>query len=276
MEVRTISSGKCTTDEVKLMLIVGEGRTFEVAQPNKGPVSIRIGQVPGIRITGSWRSRRFWACSTFIQLLFPVLVLSGCGGLSVSGKQAVVATPATLAFGSVAVGQSATANITLKNQGLTTVEIDDLSMSGAAFSIVGNTFPISLAADASVTLQVRFTPTASGSTTEPLMITSSLSADPASIAEVTGTGTSGASGVPGKVQLSWVAPNSPNDPIVGYNVYRSGTGTGYALLNSAIESSTSYVDSGVQSGSVYNYYVVSVDAAGDSSEPSNLTTVTVP
>ena len=78
------------------------------------------------------------------------------------------------------------------------------------------------------------------------------------------------------VQLNWNAPNSPSDTIVGYNVYRAMNGATYELLNGTLNASTSYTDGAVQSGSAYNYYVESIDAAGDSSGPSNLTSVAVP
>jgi len=224
-------------------------------------------QVPGI----PWRQAFLWSA---IIPLFSVFLLSGCGGLSVAGKNAIVATPSTVSFGSVAVGQTVTANITLQNRGFNTVQIESLNVSGSAFSVVASTsFPITLAAGASVTVQLQFTPTTLGSTTEPLMITSSLSTDPAAIAQATGTGTSGSSKT---VQLNWNAPSSSTNLIAGYNVYRSEAGAGYQQLNPTIDRSTSYADTTVQSGKVYDYYVESVDSAGAISAPSNTTTVSVP
>ena len=209
--------------------------------------------------------------------IFSILLLSGCGGLSVASKNAVVATPSTISFGSVAIGQTVTAKVTLQNQGLTTVQIEDLSVIGSYFSIIGKTsFPITLASGASIAFELQFTPTAPGSASEHLMITSSLSADPISIAQVTGTGTGGAAGNPKKVALNWDAPDSPKYAIVGYDIYRSANGACYQLLNSGIDQSTAYTDDTVQSGSVYEFYVESVDASGVRSAPSNSTTVTVP
>jgi hypothetical protein len=204
-----------------------------------------------------------------------IVLLSGCGGLSVTSKSALVANPAAIAFGNVAIGQTLTTSVTLQNQGLSTIEIENISVSGSAFSVTGSTkFPISLAAGASVTIQLQFSPVVAGSATEPLMITSSVSTNPTSIAEMTGVGI--ASGGPKKVQLTWLAPNSASSAIVGYNIYRSANGTGYQLLNSAVDQGTTYTDASVQSGSGYDYYVESVDASGNQSPPSNTTTVAVP
>ena len=79
-----------------------------------------------------------------------------------------------------------------------------------------------------------------------------------------------------QVNLSWLAPNSTSDPVVGYNVYRSVSGSGFQLLNSTVDTSTSYTDIAVQSGTTYDYMVKSVDSLGNESAPSNSTTVTIP
>jgi hypothetical protein len=79
-----------------------------------------------------------------------------------------------------------------------------------------------------------------------------------------------------QVNLSWVAPNSTSDPVVGYNVYRSVSGSGFQLLNSTVDTRTSYTDITVQSGTTYDYLVRSVDSSGNESAPSNSTTVTIP
>jgi len=48
------------------------------------------------------------------------------------------------------------------------------------------------------------------------------------------------------------------------------------LLNGSVNTTTSYTDTGVQSGSSYTYYVESVDAQGNPSGPSNTATVSIP
>jgi fibronectin type 3 domain-containing protein len=64
---------------------------------------------------------------------------------------------------------------------------------------------------------------------------------------------------------------------VGYNVYRAAGGTSsYQQLNSAVNVVTTYTDTAVQSGASYDYYVTSVDAAGNQSVPSNVTSATIP
>jgi len=65
--------------------------------------------------------------------------------------------------------------------------------------------------------------------------------------------------------------------VAGYDVYRAVSGSSsYELLNSSLDDATSYTDTTVQEGVAYTYYIVSVDASGDQSDPSNLFSVTVP
>jgi hypothetical protein len=80
-----------------------------------------------------------------------------------------------------------------------------------------------------------------------------------------------------RVQLSWNAPAGTSTAILGYRVYRALANTsGYALLTASIDTQTSFTDSGVVSGSTYDYIVTSVDASGMESTPSNATEVTIP
>jgi fibronectin type 3 domain-containing protein len=64
---------------------------------------------------------------------------------------------------------------------------------------------------------------------------------------------------------------------VGYNIYRSGQSGGpYAKINSALDPSTTDVDTSVQSGSTYYYVVTAVDSSGRESVFSNQTTAVIP
>jgi fibronectin type 3 domain-containing protein len=83
-------------------------------------------------------------------------------------------------------------------------------------------------------------------------------------------------GDPHQVDLSWIAPTGSSTTIAGYNVYRAPSGTGsFAQVNS-MDTQTGYIDSAVQSGQSYDYYVTSVDSASTESLPSNSTTVSIP
>ena len=91
---------------------------------------------------------------------------------------------------------------------------------------------------------------------------------------VTGTGSAASSYA---VDLSWDAPTDSTDPVAGYNIYRSPSGSStYALLNSSVDNQTTYVDTTVQTEVAYNYIVESVDASGVESVPTSPVAVTIP
>jgi fibronectin type 3 domain-containing protein len=64
--------------------------------------------------------------------------------------------------------------------------------------------------------------------------------------------------------------------VAGYNIYRAISGGSLALVNSSPDSSTTYVDSTVVSGTTYNYVVKSVDSSGVESVASNEVTEAIP
>ncbi len=127
-----------------------------------------------------------------------------------------------------------------------------------------------------VTLEVQFDPAASGAAAGQLTIQSNSSTNATSVVSLTGTGENPAS-APHQVDLNWSAPSSSPVPIVGYNIYRStGSSSAYQLLNSSVDTQTTYVDNAVQSGLTYDYIVESVDSSGVESVSSNEAAATIP
>jgi fibronectin type 3 domain-containing protein len=123
----------------------------------------------------------------------------------------------------------------------------------------------------SVTLQVQFDPTATGAAAGKLTVSSNSTTGGTTQVTLSGTGTT----VQHEIDLSWNAPSSSDDPVVGYNVYRSTDGGGtYTKLDSS--SDAEYVDGAVQSGTTYMYEVKSVDADGVESDASNQISLSVP
>jgi Bacterial Ig domain/Calcineurin-like phosphoesterase len=72
-----------------------------------------------------------------------------------------------------------------------------------------------------------------------------------------------------QVQLSWDA-STDNVGVTGYDIYRDGT------LLASIAPPAGYLDESVQPGTRYDYYVVAKDAAGNTSSPSTVASVTTP
>lgn len=80
------------------------------------------------------------------------------------------------------------------------------------------------------------------------------------------------------VNLHWDIPDSPSDPIAGYNIYRApAAASAYQQLNAnSLVTEASFTDTTVESGSGYQYVVRSVDSYGMESSPSNSFEVRVP
>jgi fibronectin type 3 domain-containing protein len=137
----------------------------------------------------------------------------------------------------------------------------------------GVTFPLTLGSGQTATIQVQFKPTTAGAATGQLTITSNASTNGTATIALSGTGTAGSYAV----TLSWEAPTSSIDPVAGYNIYREQvSSSAYVLLNSSIDTETSYVDRTVMSGNTYDYVTTSLDTSGVESTPSNMISVTIP
>jgi hypothetical protein len=141
----------------------------------------------------------------------------------------------------------------------------------------GATFPVTLNPNLAITLEVQFDPTTAGALTGQLTVQSDSSTNSASVIGLTGTGGSAGGSGSHQVTLSWNAPGTSPDPVVGYDVYRApGGSSAYQLLNSSAETQTTYVDTNVQASTTYVYYVTSVDASGVQSTSSNQITASIP
>lgn len=189
------------------------------------------------------------------------------------GVPALSVNASSVAFGSVVVNTPASQTVTLTSSGTAAVTVNSVVVTGSGFSVSSISLPMTLKPGQTAALTVTFDPTTTGSMTGKLTISSNSSTNATLAIPLTGTATSQSH----QVDLNWQAPSSSPVTIVGYNVYRAASGTGsYALLNSSVDTLTSYTDTNVQSGASYDYEVRSVDSAGVESGPSNTTAVTIP
>ncbi|HEX3985490.1 MAG TPA: choice-of-anchor D domain-containing protein [Acidobacteriaceae bacterium] len=197
------------------------------------------------------------------------------GSSSSSGTGAILSVNSTtVAFGSVALNTPATQSVTLSSTGTSAVTVSSATVTGTGFTFAGGAFPITLNPGQSAVLNVVFTPASAAAATGQLSIASNSTTGAITVVALTGAGVSTATYV---VDLTWNAPVSSADPVVGYNVYRAtGTGASFQLLNGSVNVPTTFADAGVQSGGTYVYAVTSVDASGVESSDSNLFTVTIP
>jgi hypothetical protein len=83
---------------------------------------------------------------------------------------------------------------------------------------------------------------------------------------------------PNRLALFW--PANPERDVVGYNIYRtldpSLPKERWTKLNNNLLTRTTYQDDAVEAGKKYSYYLTAVDAAGNTSQPSEVVSETVP
>ncbi len=176
--------------------------------------------------------------------------------------------PAQLNFGNVNAGATVTLS-GLVQAGKSPVTIYSAGLTSSEFALKGLSFPLTLAAGQSKSYQVTFSPGSSGATTAVL----SFQGAPGIHAEETLSGNA-TPGVQHRVSLSW---NPGGSGVVGYNIYRANASGGqYSQINSIPDSNTSYLDSTVQSGSMYYYVTTAIAANGKQSAFSNQVEVTIP
>ncbi|MFY9703091.1 MAG: choice-of-anchor D domain-containing protein [Terriglobales bacterium] len=196
------------------------------------------------------------------------LVIDASGTGESNAKRQLGISPATLSFGNVAVGSSASLPATLTaSHGAVTISSDRSTSS--EFAILGVTLPVTIPAGKSIPVTIQFTPSSSGTDPAKVGFISNAEGSP-TVAQVTGTGIAQGSS---SVSLSW----DGNGSAVGYNVFRSNSKAGpFEAINTALDASTSYTDSTVVAGTTYYYATTAVNAQGDQSAYSNISEVVIP
>jgi Abnormal spindle-like microcephaly-assoc'd, ASPM-SPD-2-Hydin len=179
----------------------------------------------------------------------------------------------SVGFGNVPLNTPVTQTVTLAASGALPVAISAAIVTGPGFSISGTTLPVTLTVGQPAAIDVTFDPTTAGAATGQVSIVSTSLTNGAIVINLSGTGVASAYGV----NLSWDAPTDSEDPVVGYLVFRSPTGAAtYQQLSGVTLNQTTYVDTSVGAGQIYDYIVESVDALGVTSAPSNVATVAIP
>jgi len=181
----------------------------------------------------------------------------------------------SVGFGDVQVDTTATQSVTLTSTGTAPVVVNSATLTGTGFSLSGSTYPATLNPGQTATLTIEFDPATAGAATGQITVSSNSSTNGTAVIALNGTGTGTTASH--EVNLSWNAPSGSTDPIVGYNVYRSPSGSStFEILNSSLVTFTTYADTTVQSGEAYDYIATSVDDAGVESAASNMFGVTIP
>ena len=184
-------------------------------------------------------------------------------GTAVAANYTLSVNPASLSFGSVNNGSTASQSFSVTNTGNSNVSISSITATGTGFSVTSGGSAVTLSPNQSTTVGVQFAPTAAGSVTGAVTISSNVTG-PSGVA-LSGTGV--APQLTHTVALSWGASTSS---VAGYNIYRSAvSGSSYAKINSSPVGGVSFTDSNVQTGQTYYYVATAVDANGNESVYSN-------
>jgi hypothetical protein len=179
------------------------------------------------------------------------------------------ASPTTLSFGSVNVGNNSSLTSTVTNNGNSNITISGISGATGGFTTSGISAGTVLTPTQSAALHVTFTPTASGAASATISISSNSTTVPSISVSGTGAATSSS------VSLSW-SPSSSSD-VVGYNVYRGTISGGpYTKITPSPLGSMLDTDSGLSSGQTYYYVVTAVDSSNNESADSNQAVASIP
>ncbi len=115
-----------------------------------------------------------------------------------SGASALTASPNSVTFGSLSIGQTASSSVSLVNQGSAAVQITQANVAGQSFTVSGlGDLPITVAAGSTYNFNVNFSPAATGAATGQLTITSDASSNGRMVIGLNGTGAAA-----GRVTLS--------------------------------------------------------------------------
>jgi hypothetical protein len=105
-------------------------------------------------------------------ILFSFLLgVYGCGGVNLKTSNTLVASPSSITFGTVALGKTATASVSLQNRGIAPVEISQLNFNAQSFSVTGTgTLPATVAPGATYNLTIQFNPSTVGAASGQLVV----------------------------------------------------------------------------------------------------------
>ena len=185
---QTVTLSNSGTDMLTVSAISVSGAGFTASGPHL-PLSLSAGQ--STTITAAFKPTTSAKETGMITIASnapssPSLVALSGNGMTAA---ALTATPASIAFGSVAVGSEATQTVKLTNTGGEAATISKMSYSGTGVSVSGLTAPATLAAGQTVNLTVTYKPVSAGTLAGALSLTSNAS-DPTMQVGLSATATS--------------------------------------------------------------------------------------
>lgn len=267
-----------TTQPLSHTITAGQTATFSVTASGTAPLNYQWSK-NGTAINGATSSSYTTPAETTSDngAQFTVVVSNSAGTvtsnaatLTVNSAAVGALTPSTasLAFGNVIVSSNGTLGVNFTNSGSVSITVSSVAISGAGFTASGISNGQIITPGQVVTLNVTFSPSATGSVTGSATLVSNSSNSPVVV------GLLGSGVLAHKATLSWTASTST---VIGYNVYR-GTVLGgpYTLQSSSLVTNTQYVDSTVVAGQTYYYVATAVASGNVESTHSNEASAIIP
>ncbi len=163
-------------------------------------------------------------------------------------------------FGTVSVGTSGTKNLTITNAGGSDLTISLLQLTGAEFTLSGITTPKTITTGQSASVTFTFTPTAAGSSTGSLVITSNDPGKPTLNIALTGSGTN-----------TQVGQLTANPTSLGFGNVNTGTSTSKQIVLTNTGNATVKISKISASGTGFSVSGVTVPASVNASQSVTLT-----
>ncbi|MGB8522371.1 MAG: choice-of-anchor D domain-containing protein [Candidatus Acidiferrales bacterium] len=158
--------------------------------------------------------------------------------VGIGGEPGLAISPASFNFGSVQVGSTGSATITLINSGTESVSINQASVAGTGFSAIGLAAGATIAAGQSTTFTAQFAPTTSGSASGSISVASNAPNSPLTVA-LSGSGSQAQiSAIPSTAGFGNVSTGTSNSQTISLTnngtaslviSHATVTGTGFSI-----------------------------------------------
>jgi hypothetical protein len=202
-EAPAVSVFSCATNAITgaatelctVKLSASTGSSAEIVSLSSSDAAVSVPAT--VTVPAKAISVQFAASVTSVETAQQVTLTASAGGASINFALQLNAYVPTLkigvtslSFGNVPLNTSATQSLTLTSTGTAPVTISAATPTGTGFSLQGATFPLTVNPGKSGTLSVQFNPTATGSASGQLTITSNDKSGSTAIVSLAGTGTS--------------------------------------------------------------------------------------
>jgi hypothetical protein len=271
-QIQSVTLTNWGNSDVRLLQVITRGRDFAVVGLDL-PVTLARGE--SYTFSGVFAPRSRGASSGSVAFISDASSISNPAlrmeltGMGSDDDGQLIINPATMNFGTVQLGLSASQSGTL-SAGASQITVSSASSSSAEFTFGGLSFPLIIAAGGNQGFTVTFTPQASGTASAALSFLDE-NGIPLAVETLTGTGIVSTNH---SVELSWTASTSHN--VVGYNIYRGNQSGGpYVKINSSLDSKTSYTDTSVTGDNTYYYVTTAVNSDNKESGYSNQAQATI-